>query len=110
VAAPLDRWKKLRTRGGRKWKQFIFFFTTQLFTTISCHCQREAFKKRIGLDKRPESEKNSGYASDILGALKTMKGGLVMGKQIQWETSLTAARAKAKKTKKLILMDYYNNL
>jgi hypothetical protein len=39
-----------------------------------------------------------------------MKGGLVMGKQIQWETSLTAARAKAKKTKKLILMDYYNNL
>jgi len=39
-----------------------------------------------------------------------MKGGLVMGKQIQWETSLTAARAKAKKTKKLILMDFYNNL
>jgi hypothetical protein len=33
-----------------------------------------------------------------------------MGKQIKWETSLTAARAKAKKVKKLILMDYYNNL
>ena len=33
-----------------------------------------------------------------------------MGKQIQWETSLTTAKAKAKKEKKLILMDYYNNL
>jgi hypothetical protein len=39
-----------------------------------------------------------------------MKGGLVMGKQIQWETSLTTAKAKAKKEKKLILMDFYNNL
>jgi len=39
-----------------------------------------------------------------------MKGGLVMGKQLQWEASLTAARGKAKKTKKLILMDFYNNL
>jgi len=39
-----------------------------------------------------------------------MEGGLVMGKQIQWETSLTAARTKAKKSKKLILMDFYNNL
>jgi hypothetical protein len=33
-----------------------------------------------------------------------------MAKQIQWETSLTTAKAKAKKEKKLILMDYYNNL
>jgi len=48
--------------------------------------------------------------SDISEALKTMKGGLVMGKQIEWETSLTTARAKAKKAKKLILMDFYNNL
>ena len=33
-----------------------------------------------------------------------------MGKQIQWETSLTVAKAKAKKGKKLVLMDFYNNL
>jgi len=39
-----------------------------------------------------------------------MKGGFVMGKQIQWEASLTTAKAKAKKGKKLILMDFYNNL
>lgn len=29
-----------------------------------------------------------------------------MAKQIQWETSLTTAKAKAKKEKKLILMDF----
>jgi len=39
-----------------------------------------------------------------------MKGGFIMGRQIQWETSLTTAKAKAKKGKKLILMDFYNNL
>ena len=33
-----------------------------------------------------------------------------MAKPVQWETSLTAAKAKARKEKKLILMDYYNNL
>ncbi len=33
-----------------------------------------------------------------------------MGKQIQRETSLTTAKTKAKKGKKLILMDFYNNL
>jgi len=33
-----------------------------------------------------------------------------MAKPIQWERSLTTAKAKAKKEKKLILMDYYNNL
>lgn len=33
-----------------------------------------------------------------------------MEKQIQWETSLSEAKAKAKKGKKLILMDFYNNL
>ncbi len=33
-----------------------------------------------------------------------------MGKQIQWESSLTVAKAKAKKGKKLVLMDFYNNL
>jgi len=33
-----------------------------------------------------------------------------MGKQIQWETSLTTAKTKAKKEKKLILIDFYNNL
>jgi hypothetical protein len=38
------------------------------------------------------------------------KGGFVMGQQIQWEASLTATRARAKKEKKLILMDFYNNL
>jgi len=38
------------------------------------------------------------------------KGGLVMGKQIQWEASLTTTKAKAKKEKKLILIDFYNNL
>jgi hypothetical protein len=47
---------------------------------------------------------------DISEGLKTRKGGLVMGKQIQWETSLTTTKAKAKKGKKLILMDFYNNL
>jgi len=39
-----------------------------------------------------------------------MKGGLFMEKKIQWENSLTTARTKAKKAKKLILMDFYNNL
>jgi len=33
-----------------------------------------------------------------------------MGKQIKWETSLTTAKAKAKKEKELILMDFYNNV
>ncbi len=33
-----------------------------------------------------------------------------MAKAIQWESSLTTARAGAKKEKKLILMDFYNNL
>jgi hypothetical protein len=33
-----------------------------------------------------------------------------MAKPIQWETSLTTAKAKSKKEKKLILMDFYNNL
>jgi hypothetical protein len=42
--------------------------------------------------------------------LISTKGGFVMGKQIQWETSLTTAKTKAKKGKKLILMDFYNNL
>jgi len=34
----------------------------------------------------------------------------IMADPIRWETSLTTAKAKAKKEKKLILMDYYNNL
>jgi hypothetical protein len=38
------------------------------------------------------------------------KGGWIMAKQIRWETSLTTAKAKAKKGEKLILMDFYNNL
>jgi hypothetical protein len=38
------------------------------------------------------------------------KGGLTMATAIRWETSLTTAKAKAKKEKKLILMDFYNNL
>jgi hypothetical protein len=33
-----------------------------------------------------------------------------MAKQIQWETSLTTAKTKAKKERKLILMDFFNNL
>jgi hypothetical protein len=33
-----------------------------------------------------------------------------MAKQIQWETSLPTVKARAKKEKKLILMDFYNNL
>jgi len=33
-----------------------------------------------------------------------------MAKTIQWETSLTTAKARAKKEKKLILMDFYNDL
>jgi hypothetical protein len=38
-----------------------------------------------------------------------VKGGTIMVK-IQWEASLTMAKAKAKKEKKMILMDFYNNL
>jgi len=33
-----------------------------------------------------------------------------MANQIQWETSLTTTKAKARKGKKMILMDFYNNL
>ena len=33
-----------------------------------------------------------------------------MATPIRWETSLTTAKAKAKKEKKLILMDFYNSL
>lgn len=40
----------------------------------------------------------------------SVKGGMVMERQIQWETSLSPAKAKAKKGGKLILMDFYNNL
>ena len=32
-----------------------------------------------------------------------------MANPIRWEASLTTAKARAKKEKKLILMDYYNN-
>jgi hypothetical protein len=42
--------------------------------------------------------------------IHSMKGGSVMATPIHWETSLTTAKAKAKKEKKLILMDFYNNL
>jgi hypothetical protein len=38
------------------------------------------------------------------------KGDSTMATPIQWETSLTTAKAKAKKEKKMILMDFYNNL
>jgi hypothetical protein len=54
---------------------------------------------------------HSGNApSSSSGKTNSLKGGFDMGKQIQWETSLTTAKAKAKKEKKLILMDFYNNL
>ncbi len=36
--------------------------------------------------------------------------GINMAAPIEWEASLTTAKAKAKKGKKLILMDFYNNL
>ena len=42
--------------------------------------------------------------------LNTAKGERLMGTSIRWETSLTTAKARAKKEKKFILMDYYNNL
>jgi hypothetical protein len=42
--------------------------------------------------------------------LKIANGGTFMGASIRWETSLTTAKARAKKEKKFILMDYYNNL
>ena len=45
-----------------------------------------------------------------VGSFIMMKGGFIMGKQIQWEASLTTAKARVKKEKKLILMDFYNNL
>jgi len=38
------------------------------------------------------------------------RGGPTMATAIRWETSLTTAKARAKKEKKLILMDFYNNL
>jgi hypothetical protein len=39
-----------------------------------------------------------------------MKGGTIVGAPIHWEASLTKAKAKAKREKKMILMDFYNNL
>jgi hypothetical protein len=42
--------------------------------------------------------------------LEIAKGATIMGTPIRWETSLTTAKARAKKEKKFILMDYYNNL
>ena len=42
--------------------------------------------------------------------IHSMKGGTIMAAPIRWETSLTTAKARAKKEKKLILMDFYNNL
>ena len=46
-----------------------------------------------------------------LGRSKIQTGeGTDMAKPIQWEASLTKAKAKAGKEEKLILMDYYNNL
>jgi hypothetical protein len=39
-----------------------------------------------------------------------VRGGIIMAKTIQWETSLSAAKVRAKKEKKLILMDFYNSL
>jgi len=41
---------------------------------------------------------------------KSTKGGFFMANAIQWETSLTTAKGKARKEKKLVLMDFYNNL
>jgi hypothetical protein len=46
----------------------------------------------------------------IHSTVNLTKGEITMANPICWETSLTAAKAKAKKEKKLILMDYYNNL
>ncbi len=45
----------------------------------------------------------------VLEVSKEAKGGRSMAKQIEWEASLTTAKAKARKGKKLILMDFYNN-
>jgi len=67
-------------------------------------------EEELGLTNSYNRKRILHITPDISEALKTMKGGLVMGKQIQWETSLTTAKAKAKKEKKLILMDFYNNL
>lgn len=33
-----------------------------------------------------------------------------MAKAIKWEASLTTAKARARREKKLVLMDFYNNL
>lgn len=38
------------------------------------------------------------------------KGGFIMAKAIQWEKSLATAKERAKKEKRLILMDFYNSL
>ena len=54
--------------------------------------------------------RDGSYCPRKLERLNSTEGGFVMGKQIQWETSLTTVKAKAKKGKKLILMDFYNNL
>ena len=42
--------------------------------------------------------------------LSPTKGETDMASAIQWEASLTKAKAKAKKGGKLILIDFYNNL
>jgi hypothetical protein len=46
----------------------------------------------------------------VYWVIDSKKGGFIMANQIHWETSLTTAKARAKKEKKLILMDFYNNL
>jgi hypothetical protein len=46
----------------------------------------------------------------VVGFNSKKGGGFIMADPIRWERSLTTAKAKAKKEKKLILMDYYNNL
>ena len=48
--------------------------------------------------------------SRVHSCVNSAKGGIDMGKAIKWEASLTTAKARAKKEKKLILMDFYNNL
>jgi hypothetical protein len=73
---------------------------------FDCFGTAKGYCEQFQFSFREDSLRRSGTG----GSNSITKGGYVMGKQIQWEASLTATKAKAKKEKKLILMDFYNNL
>jgi hypothetical protein len=56
----------------------------------------------------PVTEGVQQVAEKVINSLKRRAS--IMGKPIEWETSLTTAKAKSKRERKLILMDFHNNL